>query len=91
VEWCHAEIGPDQRGLACVAGERMPRASLRPTDGQSSAGSQVLKGKAALGDWRQDKPGLRRHLTLQDLPPIGKSTPNFSEIADARECQAAGG
>jgi glucose/arabinose dehydrogenase len=39
----------------------------------------VLKGKPALGDWRQDKPGLRRHLTLQDMPPIGESAANFSE------------
>ena len=29
----------------------------------------VLTGKAALGDWRDDKPGLRRHVTLNDLPP----------------------
>jgi glucose/arabinose dehydrogenase len=41
----------------------------------------VLTGKAAFGGWQQDKPGLRRLLTAQDLPPIGKSTPNFSEVA----------
>jgi hypothetical protein len=29
----------------------------------------VLTGKAALGDWRDDKPGLRRRVTLNDLPP----------------------
>lgn len=29
----------------------------------------VLAGKAALGDWRDDKPGLRRRVTLDDLPP----------------------
>ena len=49
--------------------------------GGNRPGGQVLKGKSALGDWRQDKPGLRRQLTAQDVPPIGKSTPNFSEIA----------
>jgi len=49
--------------------------------GGNRPGGQVLKGKSALGDWRQDKPGLRRQLTLQDVPPVGKSTPNFSEIA----------
>ncbi len=29
----------------------------------------VLTGKAALGDWRDDKPGVRRRVTLDDLPP----------------------
>src|SRR6195256_558596 len=41
----------------------------------------VLKGKAAFGSWQQDRPGTRRLLTLRDLPTIGKSTPNFSEVA----------
>ena len=41
----------------------------------------LLKGKAAFGSWQQDKPGLRRLLKPQDLPPVGKSTPNFSEVA----------
>jgi glucose/arabinose dehydrogenase len=41
----------------------------------------LLKGKAAFGSWQQDRPGLRRLLKPQDLPPIGKSTPNFSEVA----------
>ena len=43
-------------------------------------GGQPLKGKAAFGGWQQDKPGLRRLLTAQDLPPISKSTPNFAEV-----------
>jgi len=29
---------------------------------------QVLSGQAAFGDWRADKPGLRRHITASDLP-----------------------
>ena len=41
----------------------------------------LLKGKAAFGSWQQDKPGLRRLIKPQDLPPVGKSTPNFSEVA----------
>src|ERR1700738_1975210 len=41
----------------------------------------LLKGKAAFGSWQQDKPGIRRQLTPRDLPPTGKSTPNFSEVA----------
>jgi glucose/arabinose dehydrogenase len=39
----------------------------------------VLKGKAAMGGWQQDKPGLRRHLSLGDQPPIGKEAKNFTE------------
>ena len=45
----------------------------------------VLKGKAAMGGWQQDKPGLRRHLTLGDQPPIGKEAKNFSEKAPMPE------
>lgn len=33
------------------------------------AGGQVLTGKAAFGDWRADKPGVRRLLRPQDMPP----------------------
>src|SRR5882672_9956611 len=35
---------------------------------------QVRQGKAAFGGWRDDKPGVRRLLTPQDLPPISKPT-----------------
>jgi glucose/arabinose dehydrogenase len=40
----------------------------------------LLKGKAAFGGWQHDRPGMKRFLTPQDLPPVGKSTPNFSEV-----------
>src|SRR5204862_4619912 len=29
----------------------------------------VLTGKAAMGDWTKDAPGVRRKITVQDLPP----------------------
>lgn len=29
----------------------------------------LLLGKAAFGDWRADRPGLRRHIAAADLPP----------------------
>ena len=32
------------------------------------AGGKVLTGKAAFGDWRADKPGIRRLLRAQDMP-----------------------
>src|SRR5206468_4501996 len=28
----------------------------------------VLTGKAAMGDWTKDAPGVRRKITIQDLP-----------------------
>ena len=45
--------------------------------------SQVLKGSAAFGDWRKDKPGVRRILSPQDLPPpfVTKSAGNFPDPA----------
>ena len=51
----------------------------------AAAQDNVLKGKAAMGGWQQDKPGLKRHLTLQDQPPIGKDVKNFSEKAPMPE------
>jgi hypothetical protein len=43
-------------------------------------GALVLKGKAAFGGWRDDKPAVRRLIRPQDLPPIGKSVTAFSEV-----------
>jgi glucose/arabinose dehydrogenase len=36
---------------------------------QSPTAAQPLRGAAAFGDWRTDAPGVRRHITPQDLPP----------------------
>jgi glucose/arabinose dehydrogenase len=47
----------------------------------AAAQDNVLKGKAALGGWQQDKPGLKRLLTLGDLPPVSKDVENRTEIA----------
>src|SRR5258708_7246808 len=41
---------------------------------------QSLKGEAAMGSWRDDKPGVRRLLTPQDLPAISKSTDNGAQV-----------
>lgn len=50
--------------------------------GQRSDGTGTLKGAAAFGDWRKDKPGVRRLLTPQDLPPplATPSAGNFPTI-----------
>src|SRR6266550_5699717 len=30
---------------------------------------ELLTGRAAMGDWTTDQPGVRRKITVQDLPP----------------------
>jgi glucose/arabinose dehydrogenase len=40
----------------------------------------VLKGAAAFGDWRKDKPGVRRLMTPRDLPPPN-ATPSATGFA----------
>jgi glucose/arabinose dehydrogenase len=46
----------------------------------ASAFGQVLRGQAAMGDWRDDKPGLRRLLTAQDLPAVAKPTAGQAKV-----------
>ncbi len=45
----------------------------------------TLTGAAALGDWRADTPGLRRHIVPADLPKpfASRSSSNGSAVADA--------
>ncbi len=45
-----------------------------------SAFGQVLRGQAAMGDWRDDKPGLRRLITAQDLPAVAKPTTGQAKV-----------
>src|SRR5438067_7384713 len=33
----------------------------------------LLNGKAAMGDWRSDAPGVRRKISVQDLPSPGSN------------------
>jgi glucose/arabinose dehydrogenase len=33
----------------------------------------LLTGKAAMGDWTTDAPGVRRKITIDDLPPTGSN------------------
>lgn len=40
----------------------------------------VLKEKAAFGGWQDDRPGVKRLIRPQNLPPIGKSVTAFSEV-----------
>jgi glucose/arabinose dehydrogenase len=49
----------------------------------STADQPVLRGEAAFGDWRANKPGVRRLIQPQDLPePYGtKSASNGADVA----------
>ena len=51
------------------------------------ADSAVLTGQAAFGDWRSDAPGLRRHITVADLPaPFATpSAGNSPEVVERPE------
>jgi glucose/arabinose dehydrogenase len=46
-------------GIVCLA--------VAPLSAQTAGG--VLEGRAAFGDWRADRPGVRRLIRQQDLPP----------------------
>jgi len=52
---------------------------LSLTDGERVL-DQVRQGKGAFGSWRDDKPGVRRLLTPQDLPAISKPTYGEAKI-----------
>jgi glucose/arabinose dehydrogenase len=41
--------------------------------GSSLAHAEMLEGKAAFGDWQQDKPGQSRLIRPSDLPPPGET------------------
>jgi glucose/arabinose dehydrogenase len=41
--------------------------------GAAAENGVVLTGKAAMGDWTSDAPGVTRKITLQDLPPPGSN------------------
>src|SRR5512132_1287300 len=45
-------------------------AGLIPAAAEKGA---VLTGKAAMGDWTSDVPGVTRKITVQDLPPPGSN------------------
>src|SRR3974377_1284512 len=42
--------------------------------------NKVVVGAAAVGDWHNDTPGIRRLITARDLPEIGKDGPDYAEI-----------
>jgi len=48
--------------------------------GAKQAFGQVLQGAAAFGSWRDDKPGVRRLIRPQDLPPISASANGPAQV-----------
>ena len=54
------------------------------------ADGTVLRGSAAFGDWRKDKPGVRRLLTPQDLPPpyVTPSAANFPKTVETMQLES---
>src|SRR5947208_5660120 len=38
-------------------------------NGTAADSGTLLNGKAAMGDWRSDAPGVARKITVADLPP----------------------
>jgi glucose/arabinose dehydrogenase len=69
------------RALGFVAAVVLSNFALAQQDS-----GKVLEGKAAFGDWRTDKPGVRRLITPQDLPPPSDNskTANFPQTVPAR-------
>src|SRR5947199_936997 len=47
--------------------------SLAVSIGAAAETGTLLTGKAAMGDWTSDAPGVRRKITVQDLPPPGSN------------------
>jgi glucose/arabinose dehydrogenase len=58
-------------GLVACGRARGDRPGTQPDPGGTKPGARtaVLTGRAALGDWTTDAPGVRRRITPADMPP----------------------
>src|SRR6266403_4529227 len=61
----------DRRGIvaSCCATVIAAAFSFGPHVGAATESTTVLTGKAAMGDWTKDAPGVQRKITVHDLPP----------------------
>ncbi len=68
------------RGLTAAAAAMIASVTAIPLLAQTS--TDVLEGAAAFGDWHADRPGTRRLIRPQDLPPpdLSASASNFVRI-----------
>jgi len=55
----------------------------------AQAADGVLEGRAAFGDWRADRPGVRRHILPRDLPAPqpAKADANFVTVVQRTDQQ----
>src|SRR5438046_6132885 len=62
---------PDRRTLSISSCALLIAAafSIAVSTGTAAESGTLLTGKAAMGDWRSDAPGVRRKITVADLPP----------------------
>jgi hypothetical protein len=65
--------------LLAIAAIVVTGSSAGPDRGPAAQGGRVMTGQGALGDWTTDAPGVRRRITVADLPP-----PYATESADNR-------
>ncbi|MBO0717882.1 MAG: hypothetical protein J2P55_11185, partial [Rhizobiales bacterium] len=60
--------------LAPLVVQTLLAQTLLPQMLLAQATSGVLEGRAAFGDWRADRPGVRRLIKPRDLPPQPKES-----------------
>ncbi len=69
-----------RRRPAVIVGAMVKLLASGSAIAQDSGAGKVLTGKSAFGTWREDAPGVRRLITLQDLPPVEEEKPNLPEV-----------
>jgi glucose/arabinose dehydrogenase len=69
------------KSILLAASATLPLVLLAAETG-AQTGGDVLTGQAAFGDWRADKPSVRRHITASDLPAasLARSSSNSARI-----------
>jgi glucose/arabinose dehydrogenase len=68
------------RTAAIVCGLAIAFTSTEPASAQ-----EVRKGQAAFGDWREDAPGVRRHIKAADLPKAKRQEEIVGNFPDTAE------
>src|ERR1043166_6015909 len=64
-------------------------ALLFATAGRSAEPGKVFTGQAAMGDWATDAPGVRRKITVEDLPPPSSNRFSIDPPHDLRRPKSA--
>jgi hypothetical protein len=79
--WRRTGVGPGWAIVAAISGVAA---------GSALAEQPVLRGQDAFGDWKSDRPGVMRQITVKDLPRPG-ATPSASNASRvvARPAEAA--